>query len=154
MDVSLPTIDRWVKDGMPVVQRGSRGIEWTFDLAEVISWYARRQVDAAGGAVDDLAEIEKRTARAKMEKEEFALARAKGVVAPIREFERVQSAMMASIRQNVMNVPQRAVLQLLGETNETAFKHKLRAELMLALEQSAKAELALDDDDDSDDDEA
>jgi phage terminase Nu1 subunit (DNA packaging protein) len=154
MGVSLPTVDRWVKDGMPVVQRGARGVEWSFDLADVIRWYAQRQAEAAGGAVDDLAEIEKRTARAKMEQAELALAKEKGVVAPVREFERVQAAMMAAIRQNIMNVPQRAVLQLLGETNETEFKRKLRAELTLALEQSAKADLALDDDEEEDADDA
>lgn len=151
MAVSLPTIDRWVKDGMPVVQRGARGIEWVFDLADVISWYARRQAEAAGGAVDDLKEIEKRTARAKMEQAELALAQARGQVAPIAEFQRVQSSMMAVIRQNIMNVPQRAVLQLLGETSETVFKQKLRAELTLALEQSANADLNVDDDETEDD---
>jgi len=40
-----------------------------------------------------------------------------------------------------MNVPQRAVLQLLGETDERAFKEKLKAELVLALETSAEEEL-------------
>jgi phage terminase Nu1 subunit (DNA packaging protein) len=152
MGVSLPTIDRWVKDGMPVVQRGARGIEWSFDLADVISWYARRQAEAAGGAVDDLKEIEKRTARAKMEQAELQLAQARALVAPIREFERAQAAVFAAIRANVMNVPQRVVVQLLGETNETAFKQKLRAELTLALESSANADLVLTDDDEGDDD--
>lgn len=151
MDVSLPTIDRWVKDGMPVVTRGSRGVEWAFDLAEVISWYTRRQVDAAGGAVDDLAEIEKRTARAKMEQAELALADARKLVAPIREFERAQAAIFAEIRTNVMNVPQRVVVQLLGCTDEVEFKQKLRAELTLALEAAATAQLVLDDDETEDD---
>ncbi|WP_441228967.1 terminase small subunit [Tardiphaga sp. 20_F10_N6_6] len=152
MGVSLPTVDRWVKDGMPVVQRGARGVEWTFDLSEVIRWYAQRQVEAAGGAVDDLAEIEKRTARAKMERAELELAQARGQVAPIAEFQRVQSSMMAVIRQNIMNVPTRAVLQLLGCTDEMTFKQKLRAELVLALEQSASADLDVDDEDDAPDD--
>lgn len=150
LDVSLPTIDRWVKDGMPVVQRGGRGVEWVFDLADVIQWYANRKAEAAGGATDDLAEIEKRTARAKMERAELEVAEAKGLVAPIAEFQRVQAAMMATLRQNIMNVPQRAVLQLLGETNETTFKQKLRAELTLALEQSAAADLDVQPDDDED----
>lgn len=147
MGISLPTVDRWVKEGMPVVQRGSRGVEWVFDLSEVIRWWGDRKVEAATGATDDLEEIEKRTARAKMEKAELELAKAKGEVAPVREFERAQARIMAAIRQNVMNVTSRAVLQLLGETNETAFKQKLRAELTLALEQSAEAEIDLGEDD-------
>lgn len=149
MGVSLPTIDRWAKEGMPVVQRGGRGIEWVYDLADVISWHVQRKVEAAGGATDDLAEIEKRTARAKMEQAELGLAQSRGLVAPIAEFERVQASMMATIRQNIMNVPQRAVLQLLGETDEMEFKKKLRAELTLALEQSANAELDVTEDDDN-----
>lgn len=151
MGVSLPTIDRWVKEGMPVIQRGARGVEWAFDLPDVIRWWADRKVEAATGGVDDLGEIEKRTAKAKMEQAELALAEAKRLVAPVAEFERAQAAMMAAIRQNVMNVPQRAVLQLLGETNETTFKQKLRAELVLALEQSAAAEMMPPDDDDGED---
>ena len=39
------------------------------------------------------------------------------------------------------------VLQLLGESDETVFKTRLRAELTLALEQAAEAELELDDED-------
>ncbi len=147
MGVSLPTVDRWVKSGAPVVRRGSRGVEWSFDLTDVISWYAERTADARAGAVDDIEEIERRTARAKMERAELELAIAKSEVAPVSEFERAQSAIMASIRQNIMNVPSRAVLQLLGETNESEFKRKLRAELTAALEQAARAEIEIDYDD-------
>lgn len=148
MGVSLPTVDRWVKEGMPVVQRGGRGVEWSFDLADVISWYAERTASARAGKVDDIEEIERRTAKAKMEKAELELAMAKSEVAPVSEFERAQSSLMASIRQNIMNVPSRAVLQLLGETDETIFKIKLRSELTTALEQAASADLEIPDDDD------
>lgn len=149
--VSLPTVDRWIKDGMPVVRRGGRGIEWEFDSADVIKWLGdRRAADASGTAISDLAEIERRTKFATMQKAELELAKAKGEVAPIKEFERAQAKAMAEIRANVMNVPARAVLQLLGETDETAFKQKLAAELRLALETAAAADLTLDDDDEDD----
>ncbi|AXF38216.1 putative small terminase subunit [Ralstonia phage phiRSP] len=155
MGVSLPTVDRWVKDGMPVVQRGARGIEWSFDLADIIRWYAQRQAEAAGGAVDDLAEIEKRTAKAKMEKVELELAIAKGAVAPVREFEIAHAKRMAIIRQSVLNVVGRSVMQLLGCRDEAEFRQKLRAELVLALEQSASGEIdVMEDDDEQADDEA
>ncbi|MDT9105867.1 hypothetical protein RSW49_23295, partial [Escherichia coli] len=124
----------------------------SFDLADVIRWWGDRKAAAAAGEVDDLSEIEKRTAKAKMEQVELALAEAKALVAPISEFERAQASMMAAIRQNVMNVPQRAVLQLLGETNETTFKQKLRAELVIALEQAAAADLTPPDEDKLDED--
>ncbi len=149
LGVSLPTVDRWVKDGMPVVQRGSRGVEWAFDSADVIRWHTDRRVsDAAGTAPTDAAEIDKRTKMAGMHRAELELAKARGEVAPIRDFERAQAKVFAEIRANVMNVAQRVVVQLLGETDETIFKTKLRAELALALEAAANADITLEADDD------
>lgn len=154
MGVSLVTIDNWRKEGMPVVQRGSRGVEWVFDLAEVIKWYADwKAAAAAGDTPTALEEIERRTAAAKMQMAELELAKKRGEVATIRDFERVQAAMNAEIRTNVMNVPGRVVLQLLGETDETKFKTVLRAELTLALQAAAEAELDLGDEDEDGEDE-
>ena len=82
-----------------------------------------------------------REQKAKTELTELELATKKGEVALIAEFERAQAMVFAAIRANIMNVPQRAVLQLLGETDERAFKEKLKAELVLALETSAEEEL-------------
>jgi phage terminase Nu1 subunit (DNA packaging protein) len=148
MAVALPTIDRWVKEGMPVVQRGSRGVEWTFDLADVIRWWGdRRAKDANAETPGDVVEVEKRTATAKMLQAELALAKDRGDVAPVREFERAQARAFAEVRINIMNVPQRVVIQLLGETNEKRFKDVLRAELTLALQAAADADIALDEED-------
>lgn len=147
--VSLPTVDRWIKDGMPVKQRGARGIEWKFDLAACIAWWGdRRARDAAGDAPGDLAEIEKRTAQAKMLRAELELAKERGEVAPIRDFERAWAKAFAQIRANIMNVPQRVVIQLLGETDEAIFKEKMRTELTMALQKSSEAEIELNEEDD------
>jgi hypothetical protein len=48
-----------------------------------------------------------------------------------------------------VNVPQRVVVQLIGETDETRFKDVLRAELALALEATANADLVLADDEET-----
>ncbi len=151
MGVSTVAIDNWRKDGMPIVQRGSRGVEWSFDLAAVIKWWGDRKVAQAGAdAPSDMAEIEKRTAHAKMQIHELELAKKRGEVAAIRDFERAQAKAFANIRANVMNVAQRVVIQLLGETDETIFKQKLRAELTLALQAAAEADLILEEDVDGD----
>ena len=154
MGVSLPTVDRWVRDGMPVKQRGSKGTPWEFALADVVNWWGDRQRQAA--AVDKPTNAEDAKLRklvAEAELVELELAKAKGEIAPVRDFERAQARAMAVIRQNIMNVPARAVLRLLGETDESTFKATLRAELALALEQSANADdLAAGDDDDEEPD--
>lgn len=153
MGISLPTVDRWIRDGCPVKQRGTKGVAWEFMLPDVVAWWGERQRQAAAGdAPTDMESAKMRKVSAEAALAELELAKARGEVAPIRDFERAWSAMMATIQQNVMNVPQRVVVQLLGETNETAFKQKLRAELTLALEQAANAELDLGDDEDTDDD--
>ncbi|MBT0886275.1 MULTISPECIES: terminase small subunit [Acinetobacter] len=140
--VSLPTIDAWVRKGCPFVEKGGRGQEWQFNTAQVSKWLRDRDVEeATGGIPDDLEELKLREQKAKTELTELELATKKGEVALIAEFERAQAMVFAAIRANIMNVPQRAVLQLLGETDERAFKEKLKAELILALETSAEEEL-------------
>lgn len=153
MGVSLPTVDRWVRDGAPVKQRGRQGIAWEFVLGDVIAWWGERErANAAGDDTGDVEELKRRKLAAEAGKAELEFAKARGDVAPVRDFERAQAKVMAAIRANVMNVPARAVLQLLGETNETLFKQKLRAELTLALEQSALAEIDLEEDEGAGDD--
>lgn len=151
MGVALPTFDKWVRDGCPVKQRGRKGIPWQFDLADVIAWWGQREREnAAGGATTDENELKRRKLAAETGVAELEFAKARGEVAPVAEFERAQARMMATIRTNVMNVAQRAVLQLLGETDEARFKQRLRAELALALEQSAQVEFDLDDEGEDD----
>lgn len=142
--VSLPTVDSWVRSGCPVVKKGGRGVEWQFDTAEVAEWLKNRAVAAA---TDTGHADEKELKRRKLEAEtlivELELARQKGEVALIDEFARAQAAAFAGIRANVMNVPARVVTQLLGEKDETVFKQKLRAELVLALQAAASAEIEI-----------
>lgn len=153
--VSMPTVDSWVRNGCPIVKRGGQGRQSEFDTAAVARWLRDRAIEQAGGGdTSDDAEIERRTKKAKMLQAELELAKAKGDVAPVDEFRRVQASRYALLRQNILNVPQRAVLQLLGETDESTFKQKLRAELVLALESAAEAELDLAEEEQPQDDEA
>lgn len=139
--VSLPTVEAWVRSGCPYVEKGGMGKSWKFDTSAVAAWQKEKAVeDATGGRDASVDELKKRETRAKTELSELELAKAKGEVAPIAEFEKIWAMAMGQLRQNIMNVPQRVVLTLLGETDETVFKQKLREELILALEQTAEAE--------------
>jgi len=150
MGVSETTVDRWVKEGCPIKTRGGRGRSHEFNVPDVVNWWgARERENAAGRDTSDEKELRRRALIASTGEAELRFARLKNEVADIAEFERAQAKFAAAVRANVLNVPARAVLQLLGETDETAFKRKLRAELVLALEQSAQADIDLDDDDDT-----
>lgn len=153
--VALNTVDAWVRQGCPVVQRGAgKGVPWKFNSADIARWLREKaKADALGETPADEAELKRRKLAAETEKAELDLAKARGEVAPIRDFERAQAAAFAQIRANVMNVPQRLVLQLLGETDETTFKQKMRAELAQALEDAAAADLVMAEADDENDDE-
>lgn len=37
-DVSLPTIEAWIRRGMPVVQKGAKGVAWVIDLCAAAEW--------------------------------------------------------------------------------------------------------------------
>lgn len=84
-----------------------------------------------------------RKLRAEATMAELELAKERGEVALVSEFENVQTARATLIRANIMQVPTRAVLQLLGETSEEVFKSKLKAELALALQSAADAKVDL-----------
>lgn len=149
--VSLPTVDGWVRNGAPNRKPlGSRSV--LFNTADIANWLRdRAREEATGSAPADEQQLRRRKMLAETEKAELELAKAKGEVAPVREFERATAGLMAIIRQNILNVPARAVLQLLGCTDETEFKAKLRAELVLALETAAEAEIDLEDEESEED---
>ena len=145
--VSLPTVDSWIRSGCPFLRKGGRGQEWQFNTSHVSKWLQDRAVDEVTGDIpDDIEALKIRKAKAETELAELELAEKRGEVALISEFERAQAMAYGTIRTNILNVPQRAVLQLLGETDERVFKEKLKAELILALETSAESDL--DDEDD------
>ncbi|WP_367394978.1 hypothetical protein [Cupriavidus sp. Agwp_2] len=84
------------------------------------------------------ARLAKLTADAQMA--QLELAKARDEVALVSEFEHAQSAKYQIIQTNILGVPARAVLQLLGETDETIFKQTLRAELIQALKTAAETD--------------
>ena len=151
--MSLPTVDGWVRSGCPFIQRGGRGKEWSFNTADVSKWLRdKAREEGSGTSLADESELKRRKLAAEAEKAELELAKAKGEVATVEDFERAQSAMMAAIRANMRNVPGRAVLQLLGCTDEVEFKSKLMDEIDLALVTAAEADLDIPDEEDDDDD--
>lgn len=44
-DVTLPTVESWVRKGAPVVSRGARGVSWEFDLRAVAEWLFTGKVE-------------------------------------------------------------------------------------------------------------
>ncbi|MBZ6381122.1 terminase small subunit [Sphingomonas sanguinis] len=81
---------------------------------------------------------------------ELNLAKAKAEVAPIAEFERVQGQLYSLVQANMLNVPSRVSMQIVGSTDEAHIKAVLRDEIISALKQAADAKI---DDEDPETDE-
>lgn len=41
-NVSLPTVDSWVRRGCPYLKQGSNGEAWAFSLPDVVAWHSER----------------------------------------------------------------------------------------------------------------
>jgi phage terminase Nu1 subunit (DNA packaging protein) len=52
--VSVPTVDAWLRRGVPYVTRGGRGQQWQLDLRDVAEWYYGRQGSSADEDPDKL----------------------------------------------------------------------------------------------------
>ncbi|MFM0321181.1 hypothetical protein [Caballeronia glebae] len=147
--IDVKTLDAWVREGCPVSRPGSRGVPAEFNSADVWKWHeARLRAKLVAPVQQRRDELELRKLEAQTIAAELDLAKTRAEVAPVAEFEKMMGCRMAVIRTNVMQVAQRAAVQLLGETNETTFKTKLREELTLALITAAESEVDLADDPD------
>lgn len=140
--VALPTVDIWIRNGLPCITRGGRGKQWEFDTAAVAQWLRDKAVtDATGETQADEAEITRRIKRAQMEIAELELAKAKGLVAPVDQMERMISRAFAEVRAGMRNLPSRTVSMLIGETDERRFKTVLASEIDQVLEALANVDL-------------
>ena len=116
----------------------------TFVLGDALQAVIQEMTAGGGGAKQLMAErVRKLSADATLS--ELALAKAKGEVALVSEFERAQSIRFALIRARMLQVPQRAVVQIVAERDETKIKAVLFAEITEALTDAADEELDEDD---------
>ena len=158
LGIAPTTLDSWVRDGAPVVEKGGKGNPSQYDISAVFRWQLDREVKRAiaklerSASADDLDALKARRLAIMNEQSELELAKAKGEVALVSEFAAVQAGRFALIRQNLMNVPARAAVELIGETDEARFKAVLRREIASALDRAASEPIRMADDADDEDD--
>lgn len=145
--VSLVTIDNWVRAGCPVMRRGSRGVEWQFNSADVRKWREDgiRQ-ESTGDAREDEQKLKHRRAIAETTKAELELAKEMKLVAQVDQMERTLAKAMAEVCQRMRNLPGRVVSRLIGETDERRFKAVLLEEIDAALVAAATIDVTADPD--------
>ena len=147
--VSHTTVDAWIKRGMPVFERGSRGKPWRINTAEVSAWLEQRAKESASGSDQaDERELKRRKLAAETAKVELELARVRGEVVPLAQLERALANTFAEIKTNIRSVPSRVATAIIGESNETRIKAVILKEIDQALEVLGDFDLEPETDDD------
>lgn len=102
----------------------------------------RALLEHAEGSSTELQRAKLRKLNADAERSELQLAKDRGEVAPIAEFEKVWTHAFSVIRTNMRNIPQRVVIRIVGETQEKLIKAALWEEIDAALAVCAEADFS------------
>ncbi|MFM2092861.1 MAG: Enterobacter phage Arya [Planctomycetota bacterium] len=151
LGVSPPTVDAWIRRGMPFRKRGDKGRAWEFDTAEVVDWLreeeARRHIgEQAETMTLDQAKQRREVANAQLAELELAerlrtVIKVDDVAATVREEYQV-------VRQLLLSIPGRLAQELAAEADAAAVERALRDAIAEALEElSADDGAGIDDDD-------
>lgn len=154
MGVTPPTVDGWVRNGCPIKKKGSRGVAATLNTADVMTWLRdKAREEASGTTLADESELKRRKLSAETAMVELELAKARGLVAPLDQVEKMVARAFAEVRAGMRNIPGRVVSTLIGETNERQFKRVMLEEIDQVLEAMANADLADAEEEDEEEDE-
>ncbi|EEW1513866.1 TPA: terminase small subunit [Escherichia coli] len=113
-----------------------------YQLAEV--FMALVEEMSGGDKASELTAERVRKLRAEATLAELELAKQRGEVAPIEEFQSVWANRFTIIRANMLQLPQRVVTMLIGETSERRFKQVMTEEIKQILTAAASSGTAAD----------
>lgn len=131
-DVTLPTVDAWIRRGAPVVQKGSRGVSWQLDLRAVAEWVYAPNGQPEGWLQDpDAMAPQDRKAWYDSETKRRELQVRDGELVPRAEVEQVVATAFAALQQDVLAIPDRLERQ-----------HGIRPDVAERVERGLHASLA------------
>lgn len=103
-DISLPTLEAWLRKGAPVVQRGSRGIGWILDLNAVARWHYESRIESGDVDPDSLPPAERKAwYEGEAKKRELQIKDRELIPAP--DVERAVATAFAAIAQDLRAIP-------------------------------------------------
>ena len=124
LNVTRQTIDRWLKNGCPFVERAdrNRGKDWQLSLPDVVAWREQRAVQAAIGDTSTLGidEARRRKVAAEAALAELELAKQRGEVVSIDVALQVIGDQLAVCRSRLLNLPTKLGPIVAVETDVTA----------------------------------
>lgn len=142
--VNTTTVDIWVRKGCPVVTKGTRGIPWELNTAEIYEWRKNRAIEQ-NQKTDNTVTCDNKELDIKVKQEKYRLTKyqaneqkvkselAEKKVIAVDIVDTSLANLFALIRDKVLSVPSRVELDLLGETDSIAFNEILTKEIKEAL---------------------
>lgn len=156
LGVSLMTVDDWIRRGMPVQSRGSRGVAWSFDLQACVRWRIDWELaQATSRSTKDISfeEAERRQVIADATLKEIKVAEALREVVRVEDVARVWEGRIVASREAFLGIAARLAPILVGELDQSRIEQIIEDEIARALTELAAwepddpSDLELDDDD-------
>lgn len=143
--ISPLTLDRMIRDGLPVAQRGFKRMPWVINSAAAIQWIRHQDVLKArprdkGAAVGDIDEAKLRRESANARKAELAVEELEGNTITCEAAAAVFANELATVRSLLLSMPGRIAGEVMGLTDRAAIEDIVEREILTVL-----AELTADD---------
>ena len=133
MNVTPRRVQQLVKEGMP--KGAARG---EYDLGACLIWYVRYLQAAlergAQGAAGVSAEERNRLSRAQAERAELELSARRGAVVDRGRMERAMAAVLVTVRESLLAIPDRLAASLVGSTDEARVRQSIDLEVRNSLQ--------------------
>lgn len=103
-DVTLPTIDAWIRKGAPVVQRGARGVSWVLDLRAIAEWLYGGRAEGSEADPEAMAPSDRKAWYEGEARRRELMVEAKELI-PAADVEQTVATAFAAIAQDVRAIP-------------------------------------------------
>jgi phage terminase Nu1 subunit (DNA packaging protein) len=139
LGVSSTVVDGYIRAGCPYVTKGSKGVEWKFDTAEVFRWVRefdrRGKKPTADPGKDGANKARERNAMASAELKEFELAKARGEYIHISEVGGIAADELAIVRSRLTAMSGRLAQTLSRVTDPARIEALIKVEVNEALQE-------------------
>lgn len=120
--VSLPTITAWMAEGMPVAQKGGRGVSYGFDNAEVTEWRIAREQARGKRVAESEKDAKGRKTSAEADLAEMKAAQLRSELVVLADIVADVQNDLTKVRARLLAIPTRAAPLVVGMNEHAARK--------------------------------
>jgi phage terminase Nu1 subunit (DNA packaging protein) len=128
------TIFRWLKEGLPIEEQGSRGKESKFDTEKVINWLLTR----SNNTDEELKKSRIRMANAQAEKTEIEIDEMRGNLIALDKMKQLWAGVLAKFRARILSIPSRLTPQIAIQRDPKMTEKLIKDALYEALNELAE----------------